>query len=107
MLPKNTKFLRLASARLDVSYSLEAYEMLTHLDPKSSPFYHSAVSMAVSYGRPFTANNGLGSLFVEYPNFPDFEDSELNLRHHRLIDLRHKFMAHSSSEGTRISEERS
>jgi hypothetical protein len=102
MLPKDKKLLRLASARLDVSYSLEAYGMLKSLDPASSPYYHMAVSMAVSYGRPFTANNGLGSLFVEYPQFPDFEDPELNLRHQRLIDLRHKFMAHSSCEGTRV-----
>jgi len=102
MLPIDKKLLRLASARLDVSYCLEAYGFLKALEPTNPLFYHTVVSMSVSYGRPFTANNGLGSLFVEYPKFPDFEDSEMNLRHNRMIDLRHKFMAHSSCEGTKI-----
>lgn len=102
MLPKDTKLLRLVSARLDISQSIEAYNILRTLDPADSLFYHIAVSMAVSYGRPFFENNGVGRLLEEYPKFPDFADAEMNLRHHRLIDLRNKFMAHSSCEGTKV-----
>jgi hypothetical protein len=103
MLAKDTKLLRLVSARLDMSYSLEAYGELKSLDDPNNPlWYHAAVSMAVCYGRPFTETNGLGRLQVEYPNFPDFADPEMNVRHHRLIDLRNKFMAHSSCEGTKV-----
>src|SRR4051812_20901722 len=102
MLPKDAKLLRLISARLDMSRTLEAYSILRTLDPSDPLFYHTAVSMAVSYGRPFTENNGLGRLFCDYPKFPDFADSEMNLRHQRLIDLRNKFMAHSSCEGTKV-----
>jgi hypothetical protein len=65
-------------------------------------FYHAAVSMAVSYGRPFFESNGVGRLFEEYPSYPDFADPKMNLRHHRLFDLRNKFMAHSSCEGTKV-----
>jgi hypothetical protein len=57
--------------------------------------------MVTAYGRPFTANQGLGSLLVEYPAYPDFPDAEMNDRHKRLIDLRNKFHAHSSLEGTK------
>ena len=103
MLAKDTKLLRLVSARLDMSYSLEAYGILRSLDGPENPlWYHAAVSMAVCYGRPFTKANGLGKLQVEYPNFPDFADPEMNIRHHRVIDLRNKFMAHSSCEGTKV-----
>lgn len=101
-LPKDTKLLRLASARLDVSYSLDAYDLLRTLEPDHPVFYHCAVSMAVCYGRPFAESNGLGKLTVDYPAFPDFSVSEMNERHRRLIDLRNKFMAHSSCEGTRL-----
>ena len=103
MLAKDTKLLRLVSARLDMSYSLEAYGILKSLNGPENPlWYHAAVSMAVCYGRPFTEANGLGKLQVEYPNFPDFTDAEMNIRHHRLIDLRNKLMAHSSCEGTKV-----
>lgn len=102
MLPKDSNLLRLASARLDMTYSLTAYSALKSLRPDSTEFYLLAVSMTVCYGRPFTENKGIGSLLVEYPGFPDFADEELNIRHHRLIDLRNKFMAHNSCEGTKL-----
>ena len=102
MQKKDTKLLRLASARLDVGYSLDAYTRLRRLPLDDPLSYHIIVSMAVSYGRPFFENHGVGTLFVDYPAFPDFADSEMNVRHHRLIDLRNKFMAHSSCEGTKI-----
>jgi len=102
MLPKDAKLLRLTSARLDMGLSLEAYSLLKSLDPRSPEFYHAAVSMDVCYGRPFTENWGAGSLFEEYPDFPDFADEGLNLRHRRLMDLRNKFMSHSSCEGRKL-----
>lgn len=102
MLPKDTKLLRLASARLDIKHALDAYSILQNLDSRSPGFYHVALSMVVCYARPFFENSGAGSLFVEYPNFPDFLDEQLNVRHRRLIDLRNKFMSHSSCEGRKL-----
>jgi hypothetical protein len=102
MLPKDTKLLRLVSARLDMGFSMEAYRALCEQPPQSPLRYHLALAMAVCYGRPFSENKGLGNLLVDYPSFPDFVDPDMNLRHHRLIDLRNNFMAHSSCEGTKL-----
>ena len=63
--------------------------------------YHFLTSMVLGYCRPFTENHGLGSLRCEYPAYPDFPDAEMNLRHQRMLDLRNKFLGHSSVEGTR------
>lgn len=38
----------------------------------------------------------------QFPTYPDFGDTEMPVRHSRLLDLRHKFLAHSSAEGTRV-----
>jgi len=102
MLPKDAKLLRLASARLDMGYALDAYSELSGQRPESPLRYHLALAMAVCYGRPFYENKGLGNLFLEYPRFPDFADKSMNSRHHRLLDMRNKFMAHSSCEGTKL-----
>lgn len=103
MLPKDTKLLRLVSARNDMGASLDAYGILQAVrDPSHPMFYHAAVSMAVCYGRPFLESYGVGQLRVDYPAFPDFADPEMNLRHQRLIDLRNRFLAHSSCEGTKV-----
>lgn len=58
--------------------------------------------MVMSYGRPFTESNGIGRIQCEYPGYPDFRDPEMNARHSRLVDIRHKFLAHSSAEGTKV-----
>lgn len=58
--------------------------------------------MVVAYGRPFTENQGVGRIQCDYPTYPDFGDAEMPVRHTRLLDLRHKFLAHSSAEGTRV-----
>ena len=63
--------------------------------------YHLFLSMVVSYARPFTQSEGIGSLLCEYPEFPDFPDAEMNRRHVRMIQLRHTFFSHSSVEGTK------
>ncbi len=103
ILPKDTKLLRLVSAREDMGRSLEAFGVLQSLnDPTHPAFYPAALSMAVCYGRPFLESHGLGRLQVDFPDYPDFSDPEMNLRHHRLIDLRNKFMARSSCEGTKV-----
>jgi len=44
--------------------------------------------MVLAYCRPFTMNEGIGSLRGEYPAFPDFSDADMNLRHKRMMDLR-------------------
>jgi hypothetical protein len=59
--------------------------------------------MVVAYGRPFTENYGVGQILYDYPDYPaNIGDGDMLLRHSRLIDLRHKFLAHSSVEGTRV-----
>jgi len=93
--------LRLISARYDMCDGLEAYAAFTDL-VGTVPGEHAFFAMAVAYGRPFTNNHGLGSIKCEFPTYPDFKDPEMNLRHQRLLDLRNKFIAHSSLEGTRI-----
>jgi hypothetical protein len=63
---------------------------------------HFFFAMVVAYGRPFTDSYKVGTIKCEYPLYPDYLDTELNVRHQRLIDIRNKFLAHSSAEGTRI-----
>lgn len=102
MKPKASKtLLRLISARCDMAHAIEAHLLFQKhaAGPLSEHFF---CSMVVAYGRPFTENNGLGNIKVEYPQYPDFNDTEMDVRHHRLIDLRNKFLAHSSAEGTRV-----
>lgn len=97
------KLIRLISAVSDVDECLTASEALIAGAPDPL-FNHLFVSMVVSYGRPFTENYGAGRIQNEYPNFPDELDSaeDLRQRHNRLIDMRDKFLAHSSVEGTQV-----
>lgn len=95
------KLLRLISARYDMCDGLEAYAAFTELVGTAAGEY-AFFAMTVAYGRPFTNNHGLGPIKCEFPTYPDFEDPDMNLRHQRLLDLRNKFMAHSSLEGTRV-----
>jgi hypothetical protein len=69
---------------------------------KTEDRYHFFSSMVIAYCRPFTENRGIGALRCEYPSYPDFPDDEMNQRHHRLWDLRNKFLGHSSIEGTKV-----
>jgi hypothetical protein len=57
--------------------------------------------MVVAYCRPFESYR-VGRILCDFPNYPDFDDSEMNLRHQRMLDIRNKFLAHSSAEGTRV-----
>ena len=95
------KLVRLISAVSDMTDSVHAADMLmggAHEDL----YGHFFLSMVVAYGRPFTENYGVGRIQCDYPAYPDFGDSEMPARHTRLIDLRNKFLAHSSVEGTRV-----
>ncbi|HAK07603.1 MAG TPA: hypothetical protein DCO65_10135 [Spartobacteria bacterium] len=95
------KLIRLISAISDIDESLNAADAIIAGAP--SPLYgHLFLSMAVSYCRPFTQSDGIGSILVEYPNFPDFGGDDMRARHQRMLDLRNKFLAHSSAEGTRV-----
>ena len=95
------RLLRLISARADMEAASRSFDRYTSTsDPGEQDDYFLA--MVVAYYRPFTENNGIGNLLVEYPSFPDFPDEDLNLRHKRICDLRHRFMSHSSLEGTRV-----
>lgn len=99
--PASKKLLRLISARCDMHTTLEAYSHFVSFagTPAAEHFFFA---MVVAYGRPFTDSYKLGPIKCEYPSYPDYPDAELNLRHQRLIDIRNKFLAHSSVEGTRI-----
>jgi hypothetical protein len=84
------RLLRLISARADVRYSQNAYRMLEAAqDPDLR--YCAFLTMVVSYGRPFTSNNGIGSLLCEFPDYPQFSISDAAIRHQRMMDLRNKF----------------
>jgi hypothetical protein len=100
-IPKTSRnrLLRLISARADLDYATEAFHLLqaTNLDPLR---YHLFVSLVVAYCRPFTESEGIGSLRCEYPDYPDFSDVEMNARHQRMVDIRNKFLGHSSIHGT-------
>jgi hypothetical protein len=94
-----TRLLRLISARADLDYATEAYHLLQGVD--LAPLrYHVFVSLVLAYCRPFTESEGIGSLRCEYPDYPDFEDPEMNARHQRMWDIRNKFLGHSSIHGT-------
>ena len=95
------KLIRLISAISDMSNSLEAADLLLKGVPEEL-HGHLFLSMVVAYCRPFTENYGVGSIRCDYPTYPDFGDCDMRLRHERLHDLRNKFMAHSSAEGTRV-----
>lgn len=95
------RLLRLISARTDLEFASDAFrrfEVANHEDAR----YHFLLSMVLAYCRPFTENYGIGPLNCEYPSYPDFSDADMNLRHHRMMDLRNKFLGHSSIEGTKV-----
>jgi hypothetical protein len=93
--------MRLVSARSDV---LSAFSACQYLEGSTDEDlrHHLFTSLVLSYCRPFTENSGIGSLKCEYPNFPDFPDPELNLRHSRMMDIRNKILGHSSVEGIHV-----
>jgi hypothetical protein len=82
-------------------YSSDAFARFKATDGDEGR-YHLFLSMVLAYCRPFTKNDGIGSLRCEYPSFPDFPDAEMNERHKRMWDLRNRFLGHSSVEGTRV-----
>jgi hypothetical protein len=95
------KLIRLIGAYSDIKNSIRTGELLISGAP-SEIFEYIFLSFVVSYGRPFTENYGVGNINADYPNYPTFGDSDMPLRHSRMLDLRNKFLAHSSVEGTRI-----
>jgi hypothetical protein len=95
------KLVRLISALSDMWDSVQAANLLVGGVPDEL-YGHLFLSMVVAYGRPFTENQGVGRIQCDYPRYPDFGDSEMSVRHSRLLDLRNKFLAHSSVEGTRV-----
>lgn len=96
-----TRLLRLISAQRDMMYAIDAYQRYKGATDDRER-YNFALAMVVSYGRPFTENEGLGNLIVDNRAFPDYEDAKMNLRHHRLLEMRHRFLAHSSKVGLRV-----
>src|SRR5882672_5261871 len=95
-IPKSSqkRLLRMMSARADLTYSTDAFHRLMATEDDEGR-YHLFLSMVLAYCRPFTENDGIGSLRCEYPNFPDFPDVEMNRRHKRMVDLRNRFLGHS------------
>src|SRR5439155_23733723 len=95
------RLLRLISARADMEAASRSFDRYARA-PDAGEQDDYFLAMVVAYCRPFTENHGLGNLLVEYPRFPDFPDADLNLRHKRMCDLRHRFLSHSSLEGTKV-----
>jgi hypothetical protein len=95
------RLLRLISGKTDLIYSSDAFQRLAATEGDEAR-YHLFHSMVMAYCRPFTENHGIGTLKCEYPSFPDFPDAEMNDRHRRMLDLRNKFLGHSSIEGTKV-----
>ena len=95
------KLLRLISARADIDYSCSAFKLF---DSSENPIieYHALLAMVVCYCRPFTENFGLGNLKCEIPECADIPLKDAQIRHQRMMDLRNKFMSHSSIEGTKV-----
>ncbi|MEI6072767.1 MAG: hypothetical protein WCS31_13310 [Verrucomicrobiae bacterium] len=89
------------SALSDMTCSIHAADLLIDGAPEAL-YQHLFLSMVLGYGRPFFENDGVGRIQCDYPAYPDFGDSEMAVRHTRLLDLRNKFVAHSSAEGTRV-----
>ncbi len=92
---------RLLSAHTDVQFAIHAHSKIAFcatIDDR----YHAILSMVVCYCRPFTEGRGIGSLLVEYSGFPDYSDTGLNIAHERLIALRHEFLSHSCSAGSKF-----
>ena len=57
-------------------------------------------AMTVSYGRPFTENNGIGTIPVdEISNIFD-GDKGAKGAHDKIMEMRHKFHAHTDVEGS-------
>jgi hypothetical protein len=92
---------RLLSAHTDVRFAIHAYSQIVLCD-NIDERYHPFLSMVICYCRPFTESRGIGSLLAEYPDFPDYPDTELNIAHKRLLTLRHDFLSHSSSVGSKV-----
>ena len=95
------KLIRFISAYADIKNSIRTGELLMSGAPDEI-FEDIFLSFVLSYGRPFKESQGVGCIICDYPNYPTFGDSEMPVRHSRMIDLRDKFLAHSSAEGTRI-----
>jgi hypothetical protein len=98
---KEKRLLRLTNAWADLFYAEQAYRMICTC-PIEDMNYHFLLSMVTCYCRTFTENSGLGDLWDEYEDYPDFDDAEMNARHDCMMDLRNKFFAHSSTEGIKI-----
>ncbi len=84
-----------------MEYASDAFARITAIVEQGAT-YHFFLAMVLAYCRPFTENHGIGSLLCEYPSFPNFADTDMNLRHHRMMDLRNKLLGHSSIEGTKV-----
>ena len=100
-LSSQKRLLRLISARTDMQYASDAFRRFVETNDEGTR-HQLFLAMVVAYCRPFTENYGIGSLLCEYPVFPDWPDADMNLRHKRFIDLRNKFLRHSSIEGTKV-----
>ena len=95
------RIVRLASARADLILAQEAFGFLQNT-ANDDARYHFFTSMVTAYCRPFPKNTGIRSLLIEYPNYPDWPDKAMNLRHENMMDLRNRILAHSSIEGTKV-----
>lgn len=95
------KLLRLMSASCDLTLAALSYRRFLQA-ADSDEKYFAVQSMAVCYARPFTENNGLGSLYNEYPDLSGLDLVDAQKRHGVLMDMRHGFHSHSSKFGVKL-----
>ena len=81
-----------------MAYASEAFRLFQAASGPPAD-YHLFLSMVLCYCRPFTQSRGIGSILCEYPDYPDYADAEMNARHQRMMDIRNRFLGHSSIEG--------
>ena len=92
------RLLRLISARVDLDYATEAFNSLqaTNLDPLR---YHLFVSARRRLLSPVHGKRRYRFASSRVPDYPDFSDVAMNARHQRMVDIRNKFLGHSSIHG--------
>ncbi len=67
-----------------------------------SLYEHLHDSIVINYARPFTANDGYSKIDGRYERFNEQEFQEL---HDRLLRLRHRVLAHTAAEASKVLEE--
>jgi hypothetical protein len=89
------QIIRLAYARVDMRCATALAELIAERrDATSQLAWGLFTGMAISYARPFTNSDVLGSLESKWSRFGDRAD--LKKHHDRMIKYRHSLLAHNT-----------